>query len=181
MSRWPSGILEASDWTTALAEADVASSGTADSFLKVSHLTRTRHAHQVTLLTLQKLQREAFLKSESNLSETAWRNDMLKKSPTFMFWDLILRYETLILIFVRAHREKNFTLYVHVLEELTPLFFALDHVNYARWMPVHIRDMKHLPGPIRMNLSNAIESFQRPTRSSVQFQLTKLTSRKMHS
>ncbi len=112
-------------------------------------LTRTRHAHQVTLLTLQKLQREAFLKIGSNLSEEAWRSDMLKKSPTFMFWDLILRYETLILIFVRAHREKNFPLYVHVLEELTSLFFALDHVNYSRWIPVHIRDMKHLPMSIK--------------------------------
>ena len=142
-------LLEASGWTTALVEADIASSGTADSFLKVSHLTRTRHAHQVTLLTLQKLQREAFVQSESNLSKAAWRNDMLKKSPTFMFWDLVLRYETLILIFVRAHREKNFSLYVQVLEELTPLFFALDHVNYSRWMPVHIRDMKNLPGPIK--------------------------------
>ena len=34
-------LLECSGWTTALCEADVASSGTADSFLKVSHLTRT--------------------------------------------------------------------------------------------------------------------------------------------
>lgn len=38
-------ILEASGWTTALIEAEVATSGTADSFLKMSHLTRTRHAH----------------------------------------------------------------------------------------------------------------------------------------
>ena len=82
-------------------------------------------------------------------SITAWRNDMQKKSPTFMYWDLIMMYETLILIFVRAHREKNFPLYVKVLEELTPLFFALDHVNYSRWMPVHIRDMKSLPATVR--------------------------------
>ena len=74
---------------------------------------------------------------------------MIAKSPTFMFWDLILRYETLILIFVRAHRERNFHLYVNVLEELALLFFALDHVNYARWLPVHIRDMKSLPRPIK--------------------------------
>ena len=40
-------VLEASGWTTALIEADNASSGTADSFLKVFHLTRTRHAHQL--------------------------------------------------------------------------------------------------------------------------------------
>ncbi len=46
-------ILEGSGWTTALIEAEVASSGTADSFVKVSHLTRTRHAQQITLLALQ--------------------------------------------------------------------------------------------------------------------------------
>jgi len=74
---------------------------------------------------------------------------MTAKSPTFMFWDPILRYETLILIFVRAHREKNFPLYVNVLEELAVLFFALDHVNYAKWLPVHIRHMKSLPHPIK--------------------------------
>ena len=25
-----------------------------------------------------------------------------------------------------------------------PLFFAFDHVNYSRWMPFHIRDLKSL-------------------------------------
>ena len=142
-------VLEGSGWTSALTESEVASSGTTDSFLKVSHLARTRHAHQVTLLILRKLQKLAFLQSGSNQSEAAWKDDMQKRSPTFMYWDFILRYETLILIFVRAHREKNFALYVEVLENLTPLFSALDHVNYARWLPVHIRDMKCFPSPIK--------------------------------
>ena len=86
---------------------------------------------------------------DGNASAEAWRNDLLKRSPTFMYWDLIMRYETLILIFIRAHREKNFPLYVQILEKLIPLFFALDHVNYSRWMPVHIKDMKSLPDPIK--------------------------------
>ncbi len=140
-------ILEASGWTTALIEAEVATSGTADSFLKTSHLTRTRHAHQVTLLTLHKLQQVAFNQYEGNISVEAWRKDMLERSPTFMYLDLIMKFETLILNFIRAHRERNFHLYVQVLEKLIPLFFALDHVNYARWMPVHIKDMKSLPEP----------------------------------
>ena len=59
-------VLEGSGWTSALTESEVASSGTADSFLKVSHLARTRHAHQVALLTLRKLQKVAFLLSGSN-------------------------------------------------------------------------------------------------------------------
>jgi len=31
------------------------------------------------------------------------------------------------------------------MEKLAPLLFAMDHINYVRWMPVHIRDMKNLP------------------------------------
>jgi len=36
-------FLGSSGWTTALVEAEVASSGVAESFLKASHLTRTRY------------------------------------------------------------------------------------------------------------------------------------------
>ena len=35
-------LLEGTGWTTAITEADIATSGVADSFLKASHLTRTR-------------------------------------------------------------------------------------------------------------------------------------------
>jgi hypothetical protein len=55
--------LLSSGWTAALTEAEVASSGITDSFLKAAHLTRTRHAHQVTLLALHNLQQEAFRRS----------------------------------------------------------------------------------------------------------------------
>ena len=37
--------LEGSGWTTAITNAEIATSGVADSFLKASHLTKTRHAH----------------------------------------------------------------------------------------------------------------------------------------
>ncbi len=37
-------LLEGSGWTGALVQAGVATSGTADSFLKASHVTRTRRA-----------------------------------------------------------------------------------------------------------------------------------------
>ena len=35
-----------------------------------------------------------------------------------------------------------------------PLLFALDHVNYARLMPVFIRDMKSLPESIKDEFEN---------------------------
>ena len=37
--------LEDSGWTSSLVMADIASSGTADSFLKASHISKTRRAH----------------------------------------------------------------------------------------------------------------------------------------
>uniref|UniRef100_H3APT9 Uncharacterized protein n=1 Tax=Latimeria chalumnae TaxID=7897 RepID=H3APT9_LATCH len=37
--------------------------------------------------------------------------------------------------------ESNFSLYIDTLDQLMPWFFALDHVNYAHWLPVHIQDM----------------------------------------
>lgn len=32
---------------------------------------------------------------------------------------------------------------------MAPWFFALDHHHYARWVPVHLRDMESLPESIR--------------------------------
>ena len=42
-------------------------------------------------------------------------------------------------------REGNFHEYVEALLRLNPWVFSLDHVNYARWLSVHIRDMISLP------------------------------------
>lgn len=41
-------LLDGSGWTAALTEANVASSGVADSFLKATHLTRTRYGKLLT-------------------------------------------------------------------------------------------------------------------------------------
>ena len=81
--------LEGSGWTNALTQAAIASSGTADSFLRASYLTRTRHTHQVTALALAKLQEDAFMHTEgthSDEAKEAWRKEMVQKSPTFQYW-----------------------------------------------------------------------------------------------
>ncbi|XP_068756859.1 uncharacterized protein [Montipora capricornis] len=77
---------------------------------------------------------------------------MIKTSPTYKFWDMIMQMELKVLAFVKAHRENNFSLYVESLESLAPWSFTLDHTNYARWLPIHIRDMKCLPGPVQQIL-----------------------------
>ena len=125
-----------------------ATTGTADSFLNVSHLTRTRHVHQVTALALAKLQEDAFMLTDGEHSDVAreeWKKKMRSQSPTFQYWDTILYLELLGLIFIRSHRVNDFSLYVESLKALVPWFFSLDHHNYARWIPIHIRDMESLP------------------------------------
>ena len=80
--------LEQSGWTSALVQTGITTTGTADSFLKVSHLTRTRHAHQVTALALAKLQEDAFMHTEGEHSDAAredWRQKMKSQSPTFQY------------------------------------------------------------------------------------------------
>ena len=45
------------------------------------------------------------------------------------------------LVFVRSLRQASFSMYLDALTELAKWFHALDHTNYARWIPVHLRDM----------------------------------------
>ena len=113
-----------------------------------------RHAHQVTVLALHKLQRDAFSQCVDEASFSTWEEARKRISPTFLFWDVILQLETLVLLVIRAHRQRNFNLYVEAMEELIPLFFALDHVNYARWASIHIRDLKSLPDNIAKEFQN---------------------------
>ena len=81
-------LLASSGWTDALTDAAVATLDTADSFLKCTHITRTRHAHQLTALALSVLQKNAYdsIRGDSSLEEPfeEWRSKMIEKSPTFL-------------------------------------------------------------------------------------------------
>ena len=109
-------LLESSGWTGALVKANVASYGTADSFLKASHITRTRRAHQVTSSSLYLLLRKAYteyrdtcsVKEEDALCLEEWCDMQTKSSPQFQFWFIILQLELLVMLFVRSIREANF-------------------------------------------------------------------------
>ena len=55
-----------------------------------------------------------------------------------------MELELLLCRFIRSLREGDFLLYVQVCDELCPWFQVMDHTNYARWLPVHVRDMVQL-------------------------------------
>lgn len=144
-------LLQDSGWTGALVEAGVTSSGTADSFLSAASVTRTRQAHQITACSLYTLMKRAYTDycddtSGDDVQTTfeKWCDLRQQLSPQFQYWYLILNMQLVILSLVRSFREANFNLYCETLNGLIPYFFANNNVNYARWIPVHLRDMLSL-------------------------------------
>ena len=119
----------------------------ADSFLKASHITRTRHAHQVTAAALFILQKHAYeeyktaASPDDMLDFDGWCLQQQQAIRQFKYWSLTLELILTILIFVRSLRMSDFGLYIDSLTQLTPWLSALDHTNYARYLPVHIRNM----------------------------------------
>ena len=59
--------------------------------------------------------------------------------------DNSLIHITILFMFICAHRERNFTLYVESMQAIGLIFFAMDHFNHEIWIPIHIQDMKELP------------------------------------
>ena len=144
--------MDGSGWPEALTQANVAGAGTADSFLKASHVARTRHAHQVTAAALYQSLMNAYDSYKSSVPDEEnqmecdqWCSEKCKESPQFKYWYITLEFQLLIFIFIKSLRQRNFSLYKDALSKLLPWFFALDHQNYSRWLSVHARDMESLP------------------------------------
>ena len=143
--------LQNSGWATALVYAGVTTAGKAEALAKASHVTRSRYVHQVTACSLYVLQQQAYAAYKAAIPEggesmdfTAWCERQAWVHPQFQYWKTALHLELLVLQFIWSLRESNIDVYVKSLHQLAPWFFALDHYNYARWLPVHIRDMVQL-------------------------------------
>ena len=135
-------------------QADIATLGTADSLHKASHVMRTRKALEVYFCCLSMVleyrvyDHYRLACSDDNhppVSFDSWSIERKQNGPQFQFWTIVMELELCILRYVRSLREANFAMYVDALTELVPWFFALEHTNYARWIPVHLRDMVALP------------------------------------
>ena len=72
-------------------------------------------------------------------------NQCSQTVPQFKFWSTIIELELLMARFVWSLREGDFALYVQACDELCGWFHALDHANYARWLPVHGRASRETP------------------------------------
>ena len=127
--------------------------GTSPHYLPNSHLWLQEVAcAQITPCCLHNLMKTAYsgyctetaASSDEVHSFEAWCASRKHQSPQFQLWYLVLSMELEILSLIRSFREGNFDLYRQSLVGLTPYFFANNNVNYARWFPIHLRDMSTL-------------------------------------
>ena len=119
-------VLEGSGWEDVLVEAGVTTSGGVKAILHASHLKRCRLTHEISIVVFTQLKKLAYIQAGPDLSFEEWNVKRCTESPTFFFWDLILRLQILVLMFVRSIRQRNFQLYRATLEKIAPLSFSLD-------------------------------------------------------
>ena len=132
-----------------LVKARVTLRGTAASFLKASHVSRTCHAHEVTAVALNVLMykaknayKEGVDEGEEPKSFSDWRKQAELESLQFHYRSLTLHFQLTTQIFVRSLREENCHLYRNACQSLAPWYFFFRQHHYARWLSVHIRDME---------------------------------------
>ena len=65
--------------------------------------------------------------------------------PMAQFWLSYMDIVLLILRFIRATKEGNWSLHMRCVREMIPWFFCYDHTNYSRYMSVYLCEMQCLP------------------------------------
>ena len=139
-------LMLGSGWPESLKDPGIVNSLAAGMcLLKAVNVMRTRYAHQVTTAVFDILKKKAFKDSGTSLSLEEWISVLSEQYPTFKFWSLVLKYQRDIFLFIRANRERKINMMIRSLKDLLHLFFAFDHHNYARWIPVFIQDLEALP------------------------------------
>jgi len=101
--------LQGSGWVEALAQVEIATAGTADSFLRESHVLRTGRAHQVTAAALYILQHRACndyclgeTRDAEDLPKLDWCRQRGEDIPQFHYWATVLELELLVSVYVRS-------------------------------------------------------------------------------
>ncbi len=104
-------LLRDSGWATVLSQAEVLTSGRAQSALNEHHIKRTRYAHQVSIMSLYMLKQKAYSEYCNNMMVPAESFDVWNRHsqtvPQFKFWSTIIELELLMARCVRSLRERR--------------------------------------------------------------------------
>ena len=80
------------------------------------------------------MHKEAKAAEDKSKDFDLWYKEQEDESFIYLFG--ILKHLLNINQLVRSIREASFDLFVASLKQICPLLFALDHINYSRWIPV---------------------------------------------
>ena len=133
-------LVEGSGLSQLLGISNLSITGPGDALIKVPHITRTRYLLEVCLCAEFKALKDVYLRSQATNDIQLWMEETSSKNDMFHYWKLIFDFQILVLTVIRAQREKNFLLYVHVLKVSMKYIFALNDHHYARWLSVHVDD-----------------------------------------
>lgn len=77
----------------------------AQAIIQGSPVTKARCCHQVTVMVLRKLWKEALEENPTSIDdEDAWFSGMKIKLPTFYFWDILIQMEIILLLCLSTQR-----------------------------------------------------------------------------
>ena len=110
----------------------------------VNDIKRSRYCLQVSVVVIYTLLKKAYVESGSALSVLDWPDEVDKHSQMCFYWNMILNFEVLLLIYMRSIREGNFELYLASLYRMLPWFFGFDRYKYARCATIYWFDMELL-------------------------------------
>ena len=65
-------------------------------------------------------------------------------SPTFALWQSYVDMVSTLLHFISCTRRSDWEGHLNTLEKMTPWLFAYDRVNYTRYVPVYLKEMREL-------------------------------------
>ena len=65
-------------------------------------------------------------------------------NPNFRMWSTYMNMVEILLNFIRAERDGNWTLHLEAFAAILPWLTIYDHTNYAQWGYVYLADMKLL-------------------------------------
>ncbi len=120
--------------------------------LKVTQIRKIQSAASVVRELREDLTPETFIKSFTDKKLLALIEmfdeylDLLRTNlgTHASFWMSYIDIVTLLLQFVRASRERSWSLHLASIKAIIPWCFAYDRINYARYLPAYYYDMQHL-------------------------------------
>ena len=85
-----------------------------------------------------------FCNTATRVEDLLTRFKQETSSKLFKFWDKYIEMILLLLVFIRVEREGDRELHLKVTTKMIPYFFATDRLNYSRWLPEYIMDMRKI-------------------------------------